>query len=215
MRSLKTCLVSILDCAVTVSSSTSGVVTSFNWDTILFSTYTDLLKMPWLQDTVYDYDYAGTWEAEVQNPISKYETAGLEGIVSLTIICKGRKTCWFIIIIVVIIKTWIDVSPSLLFSALIFFSFGPLEKSSNCGNTTTNSSVARWVRKSIRNFSSCFSACSCSQTIALSHLWEWALGRKTAQESLRKCLCFTLPNNTDPEAFPVSFLLSFGTSLDE
>lgn len=151
MRSLKTCLVSILDCAVTVSSSTSGVVTSFNWDTIRFSTYTDLLKMPWLQDTVYDYGCAGTWEAEVQNPISKYETAGLEGIVSLTIICKGRKTCWFIIIIVVIIKTWIDISPSLLFSALIFVSFGPLEKSSNCGNTTTSCSVARWVRKSIRN----------------------------------------------------------------
>lgn len=42
--------------------------------------------MPWLQDTAYGCDCAGTQEADVQNIISKCERESLEGIVSLTVI---------------------------------------------------------------------------------------------------------------------------------
>lgn len=60
-----------------------------------------------------------------------------------------------------------------------------------------------------------FNACSCSQRVALSCLWEWALERKMAEEFSCKFLFFSLPNNTDPKAFHFSFLLSFGIFLDE
>lgn len=96
LRSLKICLVCILDCAVLSSAKISYVITSFNWGVILFSMYSDFLAMPWLRDTAYGSDCAGTQEADVQNIISKCERESLEGIISLTVIWKDRKTCWLI-----------------------------------------------------------------------------------------------------------------------